>query len=491
MKCGKRQVLKSPALYIPEKTLTSIKQIASKLTHSISLQPINIYSNIEDSRYNFIKTYPHLVHASPDPALLHLRLVSKAFRQVATRVLFRSHRIIWQVNPHSWSGLERANALNESIEKFLFGSINMHPMVRHLKISQPRCLLPSTEVGEDGASTEFLRLLPEALKQLSNLNSLSIYPGSLESDEPGDLETAEPKTWNNDRVSQLLSGLATVFYSEKLENLTDLRLFLPCTHNFAEINASMSDSFANRLVYLYLGITVSKLTIHFCYYRLHILLILSNFKVNDSGQDCTGPGGTSNYLYNFDDDGDGDEEYQVSNLQMEFPNQEYQKALFDIVCRCRNLEVLGLKGTQRLDLKQLDWTPASKGLRAIELDRVKTSVETLVNILSPSEETPLSDSILKNINFVEVDLETGSWEDIFTFLSGLPSLLFFNPENLRYTRGHPSFTTGGRAWEDCRNVWSEMGEEEETLLRLTEALVAKAGGVDEYPNYWMEQNMLG
>lgn len=192
----------------------------------------------------------------------------------------------------------------------------------------------------------------------------------------------------------------------------------------------------------------------------------------------------------FDEDGDGDEDFQLSNLQKEFPNQEYNKALFDIVSRCHNLEVLGLKGTQRLDLKQLDWKPAGKGLRAIDLDRVKTSPEALIKILSPPEGTPLSDSILKNLNFVEVDLETGSWGDIFTFLSELPSVSFFNPENLRYIRGHPLFTTEGRAWEDCRNIWSETGEEEEPLLHLAEALVAKAGDKNKYPNHWCEQLML-
>lgn len=113
----------------------------------------------------------------------------------------------------------------------------------------PECLLPADEEGDNESSTEFLRLLPYGLQMLSNLNSLLIYPGSLESDMPGNVEMEEP-SWDIDRVSQLLSGLAIVFRSKRLKHLTDLRLHLPCTHNFEEMNASMSDDFTNRLMHL-------------------------------------------------------------------------------------------------------------------------------------------------------------------------------------------------------------------------------------------------
>lgn len=192
-------------------------------------------------------------------------------------------------------------------------------------------------------------------------------------------------------------------------------------------------------------------------------------------------------MHEFDEYGDGDEFYELSNLQKQFPNQLHNKALFDIVCRCQNLEVLGLHGTQRLDLKLLDWKPTNKGLRAIDLDRVTTPLETLIEILSPPEGISLSESILKNVILSEVDLETGSWEDTFTFLSGLP----FNPEDPRYIRGHPSFTGMGRAWVDYSNVWSRTGQERVVLIQLVETLIAKAGGRDKYPDYWLEQHMIG
>lgn len=111
---------------ITEQTLTSIEQIASKLAHSINVDPRDIHRYEKDARYDHIKAYPEYVQTSPDQALFLLRLASKAFHEVATRVLFRSHRAIWQIPDDSWS-LD-ANTFNESLEKFLSGPINIGPM---------------------------------------------------------------------------------------------------------------------------------------------------------------------------------------------------------------------------------------------------------------------------------------------------------------------------------------------------------------------------
>ncbi|KAF8859514.1 hypothetical protein BDZ45DRAFT_742332 [Acephala macrosclerotiorum] len=154
-----------------------------------------------------------------------------------------------------------------------------------------------------------------------------------------------------------------------------------------------------------------------------------------------------------------------------------------IVSRCHNLETLGLEGTQRLDANLLEWSPTFEGLKELYLKRVKLSSENLIKLLSPAKSVPVVSSSLSKVWLDLVDLTSGLWDEVFSQLLRCPSLEFFQPEDLSYTRGSENFRFKmwpGRAWEDCFELLSVREEDEEAMLALKRALRRKAGGRDTY-----------
>jgi hypothetical protein len=306
-----------------------------------------------------------------------------------------------------------------------------------------------------------IEALPNVLNKLSKLQRLEIHMPSWASEYDGGEGDGLAPHLDLPFLAHTTQRIADTLSTSKFEHLTHLQLTLPCTYDFVELFQIVPDSFWECLKHLSLGIT-----------------------------DATGPGGSKNYLYWADEDGDGDEGFPFSNLQEQYLNTEHAHGIFDIVARCPNLESLGLSGTQFLDGNLLDWKPASVGLKSIFLSRVNFSMPNLIRLLSPAEHVSQVGSALTKIWFEEVYLTSGLWEDVFVHLHTYPSLLCFKPENLSYARGGESIqfrSWHGRQWEDTTSLWSireEDGIELETLLEL---LVAKAGGRRKYPSAACEQ----
>ncbi|PSN75405.1 hypothetical protein BS50DRAFT_568066 [Corynespora cassiicola Philippines] len=262
--------------------------------------------------------------------------------------------------------------------------------------------------------------------------------------------------YNLSLVSELRESLVTVLSTLRFEYLTDLQLNLPCTFDFHAIEKALPGRICSQLRRLYLEYS-----------------------------DCTGPGGSNSYLHYYDEDDDGDYYVPLSNLQNQYLNTDYMSSVTKIVSRCMNLESLGLRGTQHLQMDSLDWKPTRDGLKHIYLDRVAVGQDRLIQLLSPAESRGLEESPLFSTWLEEVHLTSGTWENVFQHLFQCPRLAYLNPQNLNYWRHGSSaeykyYTC--RPWEDCTNIWTCNEDEEDTLFQLLTNLVKKAGGLENYPN---------
>ncbi|CZR65670.1 uncharacterized protein PAC_15570 [Phialocephala subalpina] len=165
--------------------------------------------------------------------------------------------------------------------------------------------------------------------------------------------------------------------------------------------------------------------------------------------DATGPGGSSSYLAQSDLDSDGDDRFESSNLQKLYPNKQYAHAISFFLCR------------------------------------MIISASKLVELLSPSA--------LSRLWIHDVELTSGSWDEVFDHLQKCDNLEYLNPSNCSYARGGSSIhyrDWNVREWEDTNNLWSTHERDGTTLVKLVESLVEKAGGRAKYPDMNIEQAML-
>jgi len=103
---------------------------------------------------------------------------------------------------------------------------------------------------------------------------------------------------------------------------------------------------------------------------------------------------------------------------------DYMDDICTLVSRCRNLESLGLKGTQYCNLESLVWRPTKDGLRSLDLHRATMTSSTLFSLLSPSTgfSESASTSKIVSVKLSDVELQDASLSTIFDHLGSSPLL---------------------------------------------------------------------
>ncbi|KAH7140306.1 hypothetical protein B0J13DRAFT_586067 [Dactylonectria estremocensis] len=303
------------------------------------------------------------------------------------------------------------------------------------------------------------RILRGLFDKLGRIHGLSLhFPGAT-------YDGHDPQTWVQCYDTVALDEIAaTVQYGLALpawEHLVQLRLVIPCTRDVYRFTHTMSSEARGRLRHLAIHITD---------------------ETDDAGNSLIENTGDSD-----DDVADGVASVvniPASNLQIEFPNKAHQSYLWDFVASCPNLESLCVAATHYLDLDQLKWhkPSRSRGFRALYLDRVYTSIPSIIELLCPHPESKGCAQLrFLELHDVKVHTNGGNWSDLFAYLaSQCPDLALCIVEQLTYFSAHPNYEENGRIWENYREIWSDRGEDMDELRELTRKLVRKAGGRGSY-----------
>jgi hypothetical protein len=300
-----------------------------------------------------------------------------------------------------------------------------------------------------------IRSIPSLLSQVPSLETFEVHLPAAKS-TVNDKGIAD--NYHIPRLSNVLHGLSTAFQTSPVKELSDLRLFLPCTNNFAQLSRDMPFSLLSRLRHLYLETT-----------------------------DATSPGGSNLNLFWYDEVSDGDEDVPLSNLQQLSPDSAHAADFFALVSKCPNLEALGITCTHHLDLNLLAWTdsPPPSSLSVLFLNRIRVSASSLRVLLSPH---------LNRLYIEDVSLTSGTWSSVFDHLRlCCPALTYLNPCNLTYARDGSSkdlIRWWNRPWDYAANIWTSHDPDVEALRGLVRLLVERAGGKDKYPSGWLEQDCL-
>ncbi|KAF2440029.1 hypothetical protein P171DRAFT_116941 [Karstenula rhodostoma CBS 690.94] len=231
--------------------------------------------------------------------------------------------------------------------------------------------------------------------------------------------------------------------------LTYLRLKLPCAYDFAHLASCMPGTVALRLRHLCLQIV-----------------------------DGTGPGGDLSYTRSWQGDGnpfDSDEGHLFSNLQRKHPNTAYMQDICGLVNRCKNLESLGLVGTQCINLESLNWQPAEgPGLKTLYMSRVIATAEQLLTLLSSGRGDGACH--IEAFDIKDVELMNGTWESVFARLLTSSSLVFLQIFNLKYNiRGHSAHLAlyNSRPWENVSEIWTKSRQDCERLSDVISAVESR------------------
>ncbi|KAF1955911.1 hypothetical protein CC80DRAFT_548973 [Byssothecium circinans] len=404
-------------------------------------------------RAAFDLTLRHFDDYERAPQDLHnVRLSCKALYHAATRALFR--RCFTVLRPYMKFDI---NAIEELASErghlsLLSGEMRrIHFDLQPDKWDHHGCIFFGAKRDGYVKSFEtFMASFPSIMRKLGNLESLQL---SLSGPEWNGHRRNAVRTITFDydilTVDSLVWGLVTVFSAPGLDYLTDLRLTLPCAHDFAAINLAFSNERCFRMKRLFLEYA-----------------------------DATGPGGSKQYLYGDGQFEEGDEDVPYSNLQERNANQENMHHIRDVVSRCTNLESLGLSGTQHLDANLLQWSPApGKGLKSLYLSRVRLDADRLIHLYSYLEGSPTSESPIVSSFLHDVQLSKGTWETVFKGLIDCPNLSYFVPSDLDYVRGHPFKQYPCRPWEDSSIIWSDSMNDEDTLKALDDVLAGRCANL--------------
>ncbi|KAE8446038.1 hypothetical protein EG329_012546 [Mollisiaceae sp. DMI_Dod_QoI] len=378
--------------------------------------------------YDFLRYYRNVGKGKPDiESLKALRLTSRKFHRAASRVLFRSTCVKWQAAATSW--IRASEGAAESSELCILR------LAKHLQIDLSDW--NGWEAADDFQNTgSILSKLFLDVACLSNLQSFEV----------------NIPVWKGEFNQRESIGYAPQLDLNVLETFTK----------------SLSQNLASPGRFEYLT------------------------DLRPSLPDATGPDGAREYLKYADEDGSGQDVFPLSNVQQLHPNLQYGYGVFNIVSRCAKLKSLCIEGTHQIDANVIIWEP-NGGLEDLCLKRIRTSAETLISLLSPLAGEPSS---ILTLWLDGIEPTEGTWAEVFSHLKTCPSLSYLNPTDLGYSRDgesadfRPWSPWGGHHHEDCVNLWSLNEEDEDTLRKLVEELVAKAGGRDLYPNLFEEQLML-
>ncbi|KAF2473453.1 uncharacterized protein BDR25DRAFT_341510 [Lindgomyces ingoldianus] len=409
---------------------------------------------------------------------LKLRLVSRAFNRAITRVWFQNEFLILRAFDYTGmftneemaqpGNLDRRiimpNSVN-NINNFILQGQLLPQVLRRLRLEfstydswhreriqwlEPDC--PESHPADRESLLAFLKVLPSALEKLERLECLWLnLTESWGSDYGGSGDGSAPQL-DLVAVNELRNSLCSLFspsYGHNFPFLTELRLALPCTYDFAVLNKAMSDEATRRLRHLYLEYV-----------------------------DATGAGGDNSYLLWAEDENgyDGDEGFPPSNLQEKYLNYDYMPDICILVGRCSNLESLGLHATHYLNLDELDWKPSGTGLRNIYIYRAMVHFDTLKKLLSAADGES-SNIIAMKLGYVQ--LLDHAWVEIFDHLLRADAMKYFSIEDLNYAhRGGSAHLRAFncRLWENCNTIWTENAVDQDRLQDIVKKIL-DAGGL--------------
>lgn len=408
--------------------------------------------------------FEYLMHLQRPPlwpdwkTLSSLRLSCQALNEVASPVLFRGYYIL------ICSDLTGVSSFPDTILRLIPSQSNINLYVKKLWFSFTGTDFFGTDDPSGPDTTKeaiwdrIANEIPEIIARFPKLDVLRIDTGGFDSPEAN-----YQRLLHLDRCTKLRTGLASALSKPDLQ-LAKLYLTLLCTHDFEVLCQSIPDSTFQNLQHLFVAIA-----------------------------DGTGPGGDDQYIYTgqYDDYYDGDSEIWYSNLQEAYPNIKHQNELFKLVSKCTNLTSLAICGTQHLDADLLDWSPDFSALEHVYLNRIEISADNLNKLFSPAPDQNSIDFRLSAIQCTQVQLKSGTWEQVFRHLETVPTFRYICATNLDYTYEGESagfreystrVSTGG-----TENILSVRPEDYLALERLWGKLVVKAGGKRGYqrrPTQW-------
>jgi len=390
--------------------------------------------------------YPHVLHRE-----LELRLVCKAFDHAMTRLYFQHKYATFR----TWE-----NTATSRLQKYIIEEgAKFPPCIKRLQI-----MLSESRLSPDGLfekrdvennpglagklallvanTSAFVPRIEEAVSKSPTLKRLVITleenwrSAPLEVDQRDDEDCG--LKLDLDFLQLIRSNIASIFSSPRvhLTLLTYLRLTLPSAYDIATIGACIRDDMAMQLRHLFLEYI-----------------------------DGTGPGGDR--AYDFDERSINDEHGSplYSNLQTRFPNTDYMDGICTLVSRCRNLESLGLKGTQYCNLESLVWRPTKDGLRNLYIDRVRTPSLVLLALLSPSTGISESSSTSRivSVDLSDVDLHGSAWSTIYDHLGSSPLLAYVDVKDIPIGRSDQRSVFNMISKVDAREGY--LGEDLQDLYR--------------------------
>ena len=390
--------------------------------------------------------HPHVLHRE-----LELRLVCKAFDHAMTRLYFQHKYATFR----TWE-----NTATSRLQKYIIEEgAKFPPCIKRLQI-----MLSESRLSPDGLfekrdvennpglagklallvanTSAFVPRIEEAVSKSPTLKRLVITleenwrSAPLEVDQRDDEDCG--LKLDLDFLQLIRSNIASIFSSPRvhLTLLTYLRLTLPSAYDIATIGACIRDDMAMQLRHLFLEYI-----------------------------DGTGPGGDR--AYDFDERSINDEHGSplYSNLQTRFPNTDYMNGICTLVSRCRNLESLGLRGTQYCNLESLVWRPTKDGLRNLYIDRVRTPSLVLLALLSPSTGISESSSTSRivSVDLSDVDLHGSAWSTIYDHLGSSPLLAYVDVKDIPIGRSDQRSVFNMISKVDAREGY--LGEDLQDLYR--------------------------
>ena len=190
-------------------------------------------------------------------------------------------------------------------------------------------------------TSAFIHRIEEAVSKLPTLKRLDVTLEENWRSAPLEVDRREGEDCSLkldlDFMQLIPSNIVSIFSSPRvhLPLLTYLGLTLLSAYDIETVGACIQDDMAMQLRHLFLEYI-----------------------------DDTGPGGDRAYEFDarYNDDEHSSPHY--SNLQKHFPNMDNMDGIRSLVSRCRNLESLGLRGTQCCNLKSLIWRPIKDGLKS-------------------------------------------------------------------------------------------------------------------------------
>ncbi|GKT59402.1 hypothetical protein ColTof4_10624 [Colletotrichum tofieldiae] len=300
-----------------------------------------------------------------------------------------------------------------------------------------------------------LRLLRHLFDKLTSIERFSVVFPSAES--YGDLIA---QCYDIQGVDEVIATLQYGLRSSAFCHLVDLSLAVPSTWHVGQLGSALSQDVKDHLSHL----------------RLVIV-------------DETGPSGSVEYIRFEEGNYDGDLDailtsgHAPSNLQVAYPNKDYQDELWRFVASCPNLESLAIEATHYLQLDLLEWNPTSdsRGLRNISLRRVWANVSSICRLLSASSESLMPGAIQRvALDDVKIYEDGGNWEEVFDhLLARCPDLQIFCVTQLSYFTGHPRYECNNRPWENYSSIWTEYDDESnndrKSLYMIDKKMIQRAG----------------